>query len=338
MAIFDVLEFLDDTGEIMVARMPMEGSGQFTTGSQLVVQESQFGVFFRDGQMLDIFGPGRHTLSTQNLPLLGKLIGLPFGGTSPFRASVYFVATKTFVNLGWGTNSPVVFRDADFRMITLRAFGVYSMRIVDPRVFLNTLVGTRGLETTFALEDFFRSAIVSRLNEKLGSIMKSILDLPVHYGRIAQETRDAVALDFSQYGLELVDLMVQAITPPKEVQEMINRASGIAAQDVGSYQAIAAADAMRDAAKNPSGNAGEGMGAGLGIALGLGMAQRMSQVAAGVPVSPAAPASAPLPAAADRLEPGELRAKLLELKALMDDGLINEQEFAEQKKALLARV
>lgn len=335
MAIFDVLEFFDDTGEIMVARMPMEGSGQFTTGSQLVVQESQIGVFFRDGQMLDLFGPGRHTLSTQNLPLLGKIIGLPFGGKSPFRANVYFVATKAFVNLGWGTSSPVVFRDADFRMITLRAFGVYSIRIADVRVFLNTLVGTRGLETTFALEDFYRSVIVSRLNEKLGSIMKSILDLPVHYGQIAQETRDAVKLDFAQYGLELVDLMVQAITPPKEVQEMINRASGIAAQDVADYQAIAAADAMRDAAKNQGGNAGEGMGAGLGIALGLGMAQKVAQVAGGTPaLAPAAAPAAPV----ERLEAGELRAKLLELKGLLDDGLIDAQEFAEQKKALLARV
>ena len=271
MATMDLIEFFDDAGDIMVAKIPYEGSGEFRLGCQLIVQESQVAVFYRDGQALDGFLPGRHTLSTQNLPMLGRIIGAPFGGKSPFRAYVYFVAMKAFVNLGWGTQAPVLFRDTDFRMISLRGHGAFSIRIANPRTFLNTLVGTRGMETTFALEEFFRSVIISRLNETLGSVMKSILDLPTHYNTIALRTKEAVAVDFEQYGIQLVDLLVQAITPPPEVQEMINRASGVAAQDAEKYGAIAAADAMRDVARNPGGIAGEGMGAGLGLALGFGI-------------------------------------------------------------------
>src|SRR5213082_227539 len=114
-----IVEYMDPTGDVIVARVPHGGSGEFKLGSQLVVQESQVAAFFRDGRCLDVFEAGRHTLATANLPLLGKLISLPFGGTSPFRASVYFIATKTFVNLGWGTSTPVLFRDAELRMVSL---------------------------------------------------------------------------------------------------------------------------------------------------------------------------------------------------------------------------
>lgn len=340
MPILDIIEFYDDAGDIIVTKVPYEGSGEFRLGSQLVVQESQIAVFFRDGQALDHFEPGRHTLSTKNMPLLGKIIGAPFGGKSPFRCYVYFVATKTFINLGWGTQSPVLFRDTDFRMISLRAHGAFSLRITKPRVFLNTLVGTRGMETTMALEDFFRTVIVSRLNEALGSVMKSILDLPIHYNTIALKTKEAVAADFDQYGIQLVDLLVQAITPPPEVQEMINRASGVAAQDADKYRAIAAADAMRDAAKNPGGLAGEGLGAGMGLAMGFGMAQQMAQSMAptrGQDNRPPQTEQSQAPSSTSpRLTPAEIKAKLKDLKELKDEGLIAEADFEEQKKRLLS--
>lgn len=336
MAILDVIEFFDEVGDIMVAKIPYEGSGEFRLGSQLIVQEGQTAIFYRDGQALDGFTSGRHTLTTQNIPLLGKIIGAPFGGKSPFRSYVYYVASKTFINLGWGTQTPVLFRDSDFRMISLRAHGDFSIRIVKPRTFLNTLVGTRGMETTFALEEFFRTVIVSRLNEAIGTMMKSILDLPVHYNTISLRTKEAVAADFDQYGIQLVDLLIQAITPPPEVQEMMNRASGVAAQDAEKYKAIATADAMRDAAKNPGGMAGDGLGAGLGLAMGLGMAQQMGH-SFGISQSGDQPDtklshSAELPV---RLEPSEMRKRLLNLRELKDEGLISDSDFEEQKRRLL---
>lgn len=321
-----VIEFFDDSGEIMVAKIPQEGSGDFTLGSQLVVQESQTAVFFRDGQALDAFTAGRHTLATRNLPLLSKLIGLA-SGTSPFRAYVYFLALKTFTNLGWGTPTPVIFRDADFRMVTLRAHGVYSIRIGKPRTFLLTMVGTKGIETTFALEEFFRQLIVARFNQVLGESLKSILDLPVKYGDIAAMVKDRVRQEFEQYGIDLVDLTVEAITVPPEVQAMINRATGVAAQDVSKYQAIASADALLDAARNP-GAAGGAMGAGLGLGLGLSMAQQIAGAAQ-------QPTPAPTGGSAS---PASIREQLKELKALLDEGLITEAEFNEKRKTILARL
>jgi membrane protease subunit (stomatin/prohibitin family) len=337
MPTLDIIEFFDEEGDIMVAKIPYQGSGEFRLGAQLVVQESQIAVFYRDGQALDHFEAGRHTLSTQNMPLLGRIIGAGFGGHSPFRSYVYFIATKTFINLGWGTQSPVLFRDADFRMISLRAHGAFSIRIVKPRTFLNTLVGTRGMETTFALEEFFRSVIVSRFNETIGSVMKSILDLPVHYNSIALRTKEAVAADFDQYGIQLVDLLVQAITPPPEVQEMINRASGVAAQDVEKYKAIAFADALRDTAKNPGGLAGDGLGAGMGLAMGYGMAQQVAQSMAPARATETGRSDSTMPGSdGDKLSPADLKAKLRDLKELKDEGLIDDADFDEQKKRLLS--
>lgn len=334
MAVLDLIEFFDQSGKVIVTRVPSIGSGEFRLGSQLIVQESQIAVFYSDGQALDQFEAGRHKLSTRNLPLLGSVIKLPFGGFSPFRCYVYFVATKTFINLGWGTRSPILFRDTDFRMINLRAYGAYSLRIVKPKVFLNTLVGTRGMETTDALEDFFRTIIASRLTEAIGSTMKSILDLASQYNAIALKTKEAVANDFEQYGIQLVDVLIQAITPPPEVQAAMNRASGVAAQDTEKYRAITAADAMLDAASNPGGVAGEGMGAGVGLAMGFGMAQQMGQM-----MTPSRAqvigTQEPYPATKQQLSPEQVMAKLKALKELQGNGLISDTDFEEQKRRIL---
>src|SRR6476620_1137441 len=133
MAILDVIEWLNQTGREMIHRVPEQGSGEFRLGSQAIVRESQVAVFFRDGKALDVFGPGRHTLSTQNIPLLANLISIPFGGTSPFRAEVVFVSLADFIDQKWGTSEPVVFRDKELGMVRLRAFGSYSLAVADPQ-------------------------------------------------------------------------------------------------------------------------------------------------------------------------------------------------------------
>src|SRR3954453_17256275 len=160
MAILDVIEFLDPTGRQIIQRVPEGGSGEFRLGSQLIVRESQVAVFFRDGKALDVFGPGRHTLSTQNIPLLANLISIPFGGTSPFRAEVVFVSLRDFIDQKWGTSEPVVFRDSELGMVRLRAFGTYAMSIADPQQFVNKIVGTQGLYTTDQIGDYLRGIIV----------------------------------------------------------------------------------------------------------------------------------------------------------------------------------
>jgi membrane protease subunit (stomatin/prohibitin family) len=144
MAILDLIEYPNERGDEIVHRIPESGSGEFRLGSQLVVRESQRAVFFRDGKALDVFGPGRHTISTNNIPLLTGLLGLPFGGDSPFRAEVYFVSMREFTDMKWGSQQPLAYRDTELGMVRLRAFGTYSMKVADPQVFVNEIVGTRG--------------------------------------------------------------------------------------------------------------------------------------------------------------------------------------------------
>ena len=267
-----VIQFADQTGQTLVARWPREGTAAIQLGSQLVVEESQQAVFFRDGRALDTFGPGRHTLATANLPLLTSLLGLPFGGKSPFQAAVVFVSTKTFLDLKWGTKEPVVYRDAELAMVRLRAFGKFALRVVNSQQFVNEVVGTQGLYTTDAVESYFKDVIVARLTDLLGENLRSLFDLPRVYDELAMGLKARVSDDFRKFGIEVVDLFLGAITPPEEVQRVIDERTGMAAVgDMNDYLRFKAARAMGDAAQGGGGEAGSAVGAGMGVGVGAGL-------------------------------------------------------------------
>ena len=293
MAILDLIEHPDEYADEIVHRVPESGSGEFRLGSQLVVREGQRAVFFRDGKALDVFGPGRHTLSTNNIPLLTGLLGLPFGGRSPFTAEVYFVSMREFTDMKWGTAQPLVYRDSELGMIRLRAFGTYSMRVADPQLFVNQLVGSRGAYTTGAIEEFLRSIVLNEFNDLLGTVQTSILDIQAMTGEIATTTRNALGDDFQRLGLELTTFQISAITPPDEVQQRIDERSGMAALgDMRTYIQYRTAQAIGDAANNPGGG-GDAAATGVGLGAGLGMGQAMAQAMRDA-LAPDAPSQTPL--------------------------------------------
>lgn len=330
MAILDLIQTPDERADEIVHRVPEYGSGEFRLGSQLVVRESQRAVFFRDGKALDVFGPGRHTISTNNIPLLTGLIGLPFGGTSPFTAEVYFVSMREFTDMKWGTPQPLTFRDQDFGMVRLRAFGTYSMRVADPQLLVTQFVGARGSYTTSSIDEYLKSVIVNEFNDILGEAKTPLLDLPGLTRELADTARNSLTDDFQRLGLQLTSFQIGAITPPDEVAKRIDERSGMAALgDMNTYTQFQAAQALRDAAQNPSGGAaGTGAGLGAGVALGGAMAQAVQNA-----MHPqAAPPQQAAPSGGSAVE------ELAKLKGLLDAGAIDQSEFDRLKQDILKRL
>jgi len=278
MAIIDLIQWTDERPDELVHRVPERGSGEFVLGSQLVVRENQSAVFVRDGRALDVFEPGRHTLSTNNIPLLVELMGIPFGGDSPFTAEVFFASLREFTDLKWGTVQPLTYRDSELGLVRLRAHGTYSIRITDPQLFITYIVGTQSGYSVGDIEGFLRSIVINQFNALLGDMHTSILDLPGLTLNLANAARLSLAGDFERLGLKLMTFQLTAVTPPEEVQKRIDERSGMAAiGDMATYTQFQTAQAMRDAAQNPGGGgaAGIGVGLGAGAAMGQAMANAM---------------------------------------------------------------
>ncbi len=275
------IEWFDESGQELAHRFPEEGSGEIKWGAQLTVRESQAGVLFYQGKACDAFGPGRHTLKTANLPLLTKILSVPWRGNSPLRAEVYMVNLKYFTNLKWGTMSPVAFRDSELGLIRLRAHGVFNIQIVQPVLFINSLVGTMGSFTTEAIATYLKEVIVSRFNDYLGEVLDTILNLPGRFDELSLQLQKRLIGDFAHFGLQLSHLYITSITPPDEVQKAIDDKSRLnVIHDIDKFVKMKAAMAMEKAAEN-QGEAGAGMGLGLGMMMPAMFAHSMGGAGGG---------------------------------------------------------
>ncbi len=261
----EVIEWFHENDQELVHRIPERGSGEIKLGAQLIVRDSQAGVLFYKGKSYEAFGPGRHTLTTANIPVLTKVLSLPWGMTSPLRAEVYFVNMKVFPNLKWGTREPVAFKDSELGLVRLRAHGVFNIQVVQPVLFINTLVGTMGKYSTEEITDYLKRVIVSRFNDYLGEHLDSLLKLPGQYDSLSQELQKRLHKDLSHFGLNLTHLYISSITPPPEVQKAIDDKSRLGVlSDLDQLVKMKAAMAMEKAAES-TGEASAGMGMGMGF-------------------------------------------------------------------------
>lgn len=261
----EVIEWFDDSGKSIAHRIPEKGSGEIKYGAQLIVRESQAAVFFYNGRAYDAFGPGRHTLTTANIPILTKILSLPWGFTSPLRAEVYMVNMKVFPDLAWGTRDPVAFRDSELGLVRLRAHGMFNIRVVQPVLFVNTLVGTKGIYTVGDIEEYLSRAIISRFNDYMGEKLDSLLNLPGQYDKFSDDLQKRLAQDFSRFGLALNQVFINSITPPPDVQKAIDDKSRLGVfDDLNRLMKMKAAMALEKASES-QGEAGAGMGLGLGF-------------------------------------------------------------------------
>ena len=333
--IFDIIQAPDMGPDQLVARVPEVGWGDIRLGSQLIVGESQNAVFFRDGKALDTFGPGRHTLTTANIPLLINLLGLAFDRESPFKASVYFVNMIDMLDQKWGTSQPIALRDPDLGMVRLRAFGAYSFKIMDAQRFVAQIVGQRGLYNTSEITNWLRGQIVSALTDLLGETGAGLFDLPRLIDELGVALKAKLSDNFEQVGIQLKQIFIESISAPEDTLKAIDeRAAMGAIGDMQKYLQFKAALALGDAAK-ASGEGGgsgvsEGLGLGAGIGMGAGLGGMIAQAMAGAQQQapapqPQQPASAAPPATPKTKE--EIQALLDNLDMRLANGEISESLY-----------
>jgi membrane protease subunit (stomatin/prohibitin family) len=293
----EVIEWLDDSGNTLVYRFPVRGQ-EIKMGAQLTVREGQSAVFINEGRLADVFLPGRHRLSTRNMPILTKLMAWKHGFNSPFKAEVYFVSTRQFTDQKWGTSNPVIIRDPEMGPLRLRAFGIYSFRVDDPATFIRDLVGTDGNFTTEEITGQLRGLAVSGFSDLLGECKIPVFDLASKYDELSNEAKEKLNVEFRTHGLDLAKFYVENISLPPEVEAMLDkRASMGMVGDMGRYTQFQTAQAIEAAADAPGGAAGSGVGIGAGVAMGYQMMGAMTggQAPPGTPAAGGAPGAAQVP-------------------------------------------
>ncbi|MFC5587381.1 SPFH domain-containing protein [Sporosarcina soli] len=269
----EVIEWTDSNTNTMVYRFPVHNN-EIKMGAELTVRESQVAIFVHEGEIADVFGPGRHLLYTQNMPILTKLKAWKHGFNSPFKAEVYFVNTKQFINQKWGTSNPIMMRDPEFGMIRLRGYGIYSYRVSEPTVFLKEVFGTNASFDTSSIEGQLKKMVLSGLTDLFAESKIPALDLAMYYDELSERGKEKMVERFNAFGFEITSLYIENLSLPEEVEKMMDKRTSMGVLgNINQYQQFQAAEAIRDAARNEGGGlAGAGAGLGAGAALGNMMA------------------------------------------------------------------
>ena len=278
--LLEVIEWEDDSKDTLVYRFPLEKRDEIMNSSTLVVRPSQVALFVHKGQICDVFGPGSYKLATENIPILTKVMSLPTGFNSPIKAEVYFVNTKQFTGCKWGTQNPVMMRDAEFGNVRIRGFGVYAFKVDDAKKFMEEVFGTNKVYKVSDLTEQIKPMTIQSLIDAVAESKISALDLAANYREFGESVLKCSEAEFSKLGLKLCSFVIENISLPEEVEKALDDRSkvGIMEDKMGTYTQYQTAQAIKDAANNPNGGnlAGLGVGLGAGGAVGQLFAQSLS--------------------------------------------------------------
>jgi membrane protease subunit (stomatin/prohibitin family) len=330
----DVLQWNEDTDGVLAWRYPMQDF-EIQSGAMLTVRESQLAVFVNEGQIADVFGPGNHKLTTNTLPLLTNLKNWDKLFASPFKSDVYFYSTRIQTGRKWGTPQPITIRDKDFDMIRIRAFGMFSYRVADPRKFF-ALSGTRETYTRDDVEGQLQGIMLASMASSLGASNIPFLDMAANQALMAEQVKGGLTASFDKYGLMLDEFNVGTVSLPEELQQALDARigagmkGGMSQSKMDGFTRFNTAEAIPLAAQNEGGLAGMGASMGAGLAMGQAMAQGLG-VAGGAQAAPAAPAAAAAPAEA-------FEQQLEKLKGMLDKGLISQGDYDDAKAKVLQKM
>ncbi|MCK7554899.1 SPFH domain-containing protein [Chitinophaga sedimenti] len=319
----EVIEWVDDTNDTVIYKYPDKGN-KIMNGAQLTVRESQVAVLMNEGEFGDVYIPGRHELNTQNMPITTTLKSWKYLFNSPFKVDVFFVSTKFFTNLKWGTSNPIIVRDPVFKQVRLRSFGSYTMRVTDPKKFIAGFAGTHPWVRIDAVSEQLRNTITSRLAEGLAETGISVLDLAANFTEIGEKLKPVFQKEFDVWGIELGQFYIENVTLPEEVEKMLDKTTQInmLGNDLNKFNQMQGGIAIEKLADNPGAAGTAGIGAGMIL---TNMLQQQQ-----------APANAgAAPAADDKQQLVELLKQLGELKSA---GLLTEEEFNQKKAEILSKL
>jgi membrane protease subunit (stomatin/prohibitin family) len=282
--LIDIIEWTEPNGsELLAYRFPRY-QNEIKYGAKLTVREGQAAAFVNEGTLADVYSPGMYTLETQNMPILSTLKGWKYGFNSPFKAEVYFISTKQWTDLKWGTQNPIMLRDPEFGPVRIRAYGTYAVRVSEPATFLRQLVATDPSFETYEVTNQLRNMIVSRFVDVVGQAKMPVLDLAGNYEKLATLARDRLGSEMASIGLALTLFYIENISLPPEVEQALDTRTKMGVLgNMDQFTRYQTAEAIRDAAKNPGGIAGAGVGIGAGVAIGQQMAGAMGSTGSAAP-------------------------------------------------------
>lgn len=328
----DAIEWDWQDDDVLMWKFPM-ADNEIQSGASLTVRDGQVAVFINEGQIADVFTAGRYELTTETLPVMTNLRNWRMGFDSPFKSDVLFFSTRLQQGRKWGTTQPVTVRDLDFGMVRLRAFGMYSYKINDVTQFYQTITGMNDSYRAEQIEPQLRNLIVSDLASGLGQSQIPFIDLAANQGLMADEVKKALQPDFAKYGLSVESFVVENVSLPEELQKTLDKRISMGMiGDMDAYTRYQAAEAIEHAAKNEGGMAGIGAGLGVGMNMGQVMSEAMAPKAQQPQQNQQPQQAAPEAASVD------FTAKLSQLKGLLDQGLISQEDYDETKIKILTQL